>query len=190
MTGPVPHDTDAGRASAEVLVGVVVRVHGLRGEVVVDARTDSPIDRFAPGSVLRAVRRSGTGPATLTVSSARPHSGRWLVLFDGVGDRDGAEALRGVQLLLPTAELDTPADPEEFHVHQLTGLRAELTDGTGAGTVVDVVHGPGGSLLVVRRPAGHDALVPFVGAIVPTVDLEGGRVVLDPPDGLLDPVED
>ncbi|MEV1291794.1 ribosome maturation factor RimM [Pseudonocardia sp. NPDC049635] len=193
MTGPVPHDTDAGRASgdsSEVLVGVVVRVHGLRGEVVVDARTDSPRDRFAPGAVLRAVRRGGTGPAVLTVTSARPHSGRWLVLFDGVADRDAAEALRGVQLLLPTAELDAPEDPDEFHVHQLTGLRAELADGTVAGEVVDVVHGPGGSLLVVRRPAGHDALVPFVGAIVPTVDLAGGRVVLDPPEGLLDPAED
>jgi len=190
VTGPVPHDTDAGRASTEVLVGVVVRVHGLRGEVVVESRTDSPEQRFAPGAVLRGARRGGAGTSTLTVSSARPHSGRWLVLFDGVADRDAAEALRGVQLLLPTDELAAPADPDEFHVHQLTGLRAELVDGTAAGTVVDVVHGPGGSLLVVRRPAGHDALVPFVGAIVPTVDLADGRVVLDPPDGLLDPAED
>ena len=185
---------DAGRdldsESGEVLVGVVVRVHGLRGEVVVEPRTDSPRERFAPGAVLHGRRRRGPGPGPLTVAAARAHSGRWLVLFEGVADRDAAEGLRSVQLLLPTAELAEPEDPDEFHVHQLTGLRAELTDGTVAGTVADVVHGPGGSLLVVRRPAGHEAMVPFVGAIVPTVDVAGGRVVLDPPEGLLDPDRD
>lgn len=179
--------SDSERASNTVLVGVVVRVHGLRGEVVVEPRTDSPQERFAPGAVLQARRRQGRDPGPLTVTAARPHSGRWLVLFEGVTDRDGAEQLRGVQLVVPTAGLAEPADPEEFHVHQLTGLRAELADGTPAGTVTDVVHGPGGSLLVVRRPAGHEALVPFVSAIVPTVDPAGGRVVLDPPEGLLDP---
>ncbi|ALE76482.1 16S rRNA processing protein RimM [Pseudonocardia sp. EC080625-04] len=171
------------------MVGVVVRVHGLRGEVVVESRTDSPEERFAPGAVLHGSRRRGSGPGPLTVATSRAHSGRWLVLFEGVGDRDGAEELRGVQLLLPTTELAEPDDPEEFHVHRLTGLRAELTDGTPAGTITDVVHGPGGSLLVVTRPAGHEAMVPFVGEIVPEVDLEGGRVVLDPPEGLLDPEE-
>lgn len=180
---------DAGRAP-EVLVGVVVRVHGLRGEVVVESRTDAPQERFAPGTTLRGRRRSGPGPGELTVLGARAHSGRWLVRFDGVTDRDAAEGLRGTQLIVPTAGLAEPDDPEEFHVHRLTGLRAELVDGTVAGTVADVVHGPGGSLLVVRRPAGHEALVPFVAAIVPTVDVEGGRVVLDPPEGLLDPATD
>ncbi|MEJ8279189.1 ribosome maturation factor RimM [Pseudonocardia spirodelae] len=173
--------------AGQVLVGVVVRVHGLRGEVVVEPRTDSPAERFAVGSVLQGRRPRGAAPGPLTVAGARAHSGRWLVLFEGVADRNAAEELRGVQLLLSTAALAEPEDPEEFHVHRLTGLRAELADGTAAGTVTDVVHGPGGSLLVVRRPAGHDALVPFVEAIVPTVDLDGGRVVLDPPEGLLDP---
>jgi 16S rRNA processing protein RimM len=181
VTSSAPDD------AGQVLVGVVVRVHGLRGEVVVEPRTDAPAERFAPGAVLQGHRPRAAGPGPLTVTGARAHSGRWLVLFEGVADRDAAEALRGVQLRLPTSALAEPEDPEEFHVHQLTGLRAELVDGTEAGTVTDVVHGPGGSLLVVRRPAGHEALVPFVGAIVPTVDVAGGRVVLDPPDGLLDP---
>ncbi|ANY08263.1 ribosome maturation factor RimM [Pseudonocardia sp. HH130630-07] len=185
MTSSTSRTTDAGRD--EVLVGVVVRVHGLRGEVVVEPRTDEPRERFATGSVLHGRHRRAPGPGPLVVAAARAHSGRWLVLFEGVSDRDAAEALRGVQLVLPTAELAEPDDAEEFHVHQLTGLRVELTDGTPAGTVRDVVHGPGGSLLVVARPAGHEAMVPFVAAIVPEVDVAGGRIVLDPPDGLLDP---
>ncbi len=169
----------------EVLVGVAVRAHGLRGEVVVAVHTDSPEHRFAPGAALTA-RRAGGPDGILTVESSRPHSGRLLVRFVQVPDRDAAEALRGTRLVVGTAELAPPDDPEEFHVHQLEGLRAELADGTVAGTVREVVHGPGGELLVLARPDAPDALVPFVRAIVPTVDLGGGRVVLTPPEGLLD----
>jgi 16S rRNA processing protein RimM len=79
------------------------------------------------------------------------------------------------------------ADDDEFHDHQLEGLRAELTDGSVVGTVTSVLHGAGGELLVVEPPGGGELLVPFVAAIVPTVDLAGGRVVLDPPEGLFDP---
>lgn len=172
-----------------VLVGVVVRVHGLRGETVVDLHTDAPEERFAPGTELAVRRAGGARGASLRVATARPHSGRMLVRFDGVSDRDGAEALRGAQLLMSTSALDAPDDPDEFHAHQLEGLRAELTDGTVVGTVREVVHGPGGELLVLARPDGPEAMVPFVAAIVPTVDLDGGRVVLDPPEGLLDPEE-
>jgi len=169
----------------QVLVGVVLRAHGLRGELVVEVHTDAPDERFAPGAVLVA-HRPGGPDSTLTIESARPHSGRLLVRAVGVADRDAAESLRGVRLLIGTDALPAPADPDEFHVHQLEGLRAELEDGSAVGTVRDVVHGPGGELLVLARPDLPDALVPFVAAIVPTVDVEGGRVVLTPPDGLLD----
>ena len=84
------------------------------------------------------------------------------------------------------AALPPTGDPDEFHVHQLEGLAAELVDGTAVGTVREIVHGPGGELLVLARTGQPDALVPSVRAIVPTVDLDGGRVVLDPPEGLLD----
>lgn len=170
-----------------VLVGVVVRVHGLRGEVVVELHTDEPDERFAPGSELAVRRAGGVVAAPLRVQTARAHSGRLLVRFDGVADRDGADALRGVQLLVSTAELTAPDDPDEFHPHQLEALPAELLDGTVVGTVREVVHGPGGELLVLDRPDGTQTMVPFVTAIVPTVDLDGGRIVLDPPEGLLDP---
>ncbi|WP_181782553.1 ribosome maturation factor RimM [Pseudonocardia pini] len=171
--------------SSDLLVGIVAKVHGLRGELAVEIRTDSPAERFAAGSVLRA-RRRGAPDTSLTVESSRPHSGRLLVRFAEAPDRTAAEGLRGVQLLVTTAELDPPADPEEFHVHQLEGLRAELPDGTAVGTVREVVLGPGGDLLALAREGRPDALVPFVSEIVPTIDLAGGRVVVDPPEGLLD----
>jgi 16S rRNA processing protein RimM len=104
-----------------------------------------------------------------------------------VPDRNAAEGMRGTRLLVSTEALAPPEDPDEFHVHQLEGLRAELEDGTVVGTVREVIYGPGGELLVLARPELPDALVPFVRAIVPTVDLEAARVVLTPPEGLLDP---
>jgi 16S rRNA processing protein RimM len=171
--------------SALLLAGVVVRAHGLRGEVVVDVHTDSPDERFADGAVLVA-RRVGAPDVALSVESTRPHSGRLLVRFTEAPDRSAAEALRGTRLLVAAAALPAPDDPDEFHVHQLEGLRAELVDGAVVGTVADVIHGPGGELLAIRREGRDDALVPFVQAIVPTVDLAGGRVILTPPEGLLD----
>jgi 16S rRNA processing protein RimM len=171
--------------STEYLVGVAVRTHGLRGELVVEVHTDSPDERFAPGASLIA-QRPGAPAGTLTVESARPHSGRLLVRFVEAPDRDAAEALRGTRLLVPADAIPPPEDDEEFHVHQLEGLRAELEDGSVVGTVREVLHGPGGDLLVLARADLSDALVPFVTAIVPTVDLAGGRLVLTPPEGLLD----
>lgn len=166
------------------LAGRIVKAHGIRGEVVVEVHTDAPEQRFAEGAVLEARHRDGS-VSTLTVRVARPHAGRLLVTFVGVAGRERAEALRGTLLTvgLPEEDLD---DPDEFHDHQLEGLTVELDDGSAVGTVEEVVHGPGGELLVVRRVGGGHALVPFVRAIVPTVDLESGRIVLMPPEGLLD----
>jgi 16S rRNA processing protein RimM len=174
------------QAAGRLLVGIVTRAHGLSGELVVEVRTDSPDERFAPGTEL-ATRRPGVPDGVLTVVAARPHSGRLLVRFAEAADRDAADALRGTQLLIDTARLGPTDDPDEFHVHQLEGLRAELVDGTVVGTVREVVHAPAGELLVLARADAPDALVPFVTAIVPAVDLSAGRLVLTPPDGLLDP---
>jgi 16S rRNA processing protein RimM len=171
---------------APLLVGVVVRPHGLRGELVVDVRTDSPQERFAPGAVLTRANADGVAVGVLTVESSRPHSGRLLVRFAEAADRDAVESLRGSRLLIDAAALPPTGDPDEFHVHQLEGLAAELDDGTAVGTVREIAHGPGGELLVLARPDAPDALVPFVREIVPVVDLDGGRVVLTPPEGLLD----
>ncbi|MEU5695526.1 ribosome maturation factor RimM [Actinosynnema sp. NPDC020468] len=168
----------------DVVVGRVAKAHGISGELAVDVRTDSPETRFALGSVLNAKLRDGTS-RDLTVTAAREHSGRLLVRFEEVVTRDVAETLRGTLLFGSTDDLPPTGDPDEFYDHELEGLSAQLLDGTEIGTVKEIVHGPGGELLVVRREGG-ELLVPFVRQIVPTVDVAGGRVVLDPPEGLLD----
>ncbi len=162
------------------VVGRVGRPHGLRGEVTVQIRTDSPEQRFAPGTQFC----TGTG-RTLTVESVRPHLGALLVCFAGVPDRAAAQALHGALLTVEVTELPELDDPDEYYDHQLEGLAAVGTDGAVLGTVREVVHAPASDLLVVQTARG-EALVPFVRAIVPEVDLAGGRLVLDPPAGLLD----
>ncbi len=169
----------------DLVVGRVARPHGIRGELVVDVRTDEPDRRFVVGTGLVALLRGGERrPVTLV--AARPHGARLLVGVDGVEDRDTAESLRGALLVIDSAELPPPADPEEFYDHQLEGLAVHLADGTFVGVVTEVLHGPGGELLVIERDGGGEALVPFVMDIVPSVDLDAGRLVLTPPDGLLD----
>ncbi len=143
--------------------------------------TDDPDSRFAAGAVL------GTDPAArgpLPVTGLR-RSGPVLVLgFEGITDRDAAETLRGTSLTLDAASLPVPDDPEEFYDHQLVGLTVVDQAGTVLGTVAEVWHPPASPVLAVNRPDGSQELVPFVSAIVPTVDLDGGRLVVDPPDGM------
>ena len=167
----------------QLVIGRIVRPHGIRGEVVVEVTTDEPSTRFSAGSTL-ATEPASAGP--LTIEAVRPHQGRLIVAFDGVFDRTGADALRDVRLCVDSADLPPPEDPDEYHDFQLVGLRAVSDSGEALGEVVGVEHGPAADLLVLRRPAGGRALVPFVKAIVPTVDLAGGRVVLTPPEGLLE----
>jgi 16S rRNA processing protein RimM len=146
----------------------------------VQVRTDFPEQRFAVGAQLL----DDTGRA-LTVEVVRPHRGVLLVRFAGITDREAAAELRGHTLIVDVAELPDLTEPDEFYDHQLEGLTAVGPDGAALGTVREVVHAPASDLLVVDTARG-EVLVPFVRAIVPEVDLPGGRVVLDPPAGLLD----
>lgn len=169
----------------QLVVGRVAKAHGIRGELAVEVRTDSPEERFAEGTVLTGQARDGS-TRRLTVAAVRPHGGRLLVRFTEAPDRTAAEELRGVLLLVDTEDLPDIEDPDEFYDHELEGLRAELVDGTPVGTVREVIHAPAGELLAVDRDAGSEVLVPFVAEIVPQVDIAGGRIVIDPPEGLLD----
>jgi 16S rRNA processing protein RimM len=163
-----------------VVVGRVGRPQGIKGEVTVEVRTDDPDARFAPGSTLL----SDEGP--LTVAQSRDHSGKLVVLFEGVADRNGAEALRGRVLQVDARTLPPLEDEDEYYDSQLVGLVVEQRDGTVLGSVVDVLHLPHGDVLAVDRDAGSELLVPFVRAMVPTVDVAGGRVVVELPEGLLE----
>ena len=165
-------------------VARVGRACGLRGEVALDVRSDTPGVRLAPG-VRVATDPPDRGP--LTVVRTRVQQGRWFVTFEQAGDRTAAEALRGVELVVEASDGDGPSDDEDdaWYPHELAGLRAEGTDGRPLGEIVDLVPNPAHDLLVLREPDGTRTLVPFVRAIVPVVDIAGGRVVLDPPGGLL-----
>lgn len=170
----------------ELVVGRVVKAHGIAGELVVEVRTDDPDARFAPGAVLRGRAPRGGGDRDLVVDSVRTHGGRLLVRLAGVADRDAADALRGTLFLVDSGQLPPIEEPDEFYDHQLEGLRVRLVGGADIGTVTEVVHTAGGELLSVKRDSGSEVLVPFVSAIVPTVSLADGVVEIDPPEGLLD----
>ena len=164
--------------TAEVVVGVIGRPHGIKGEVTIDLHTDEPDRRFLVGSVLRSDR----GP--LTVASQRWHRGRLLVRFNQLSSRTAAEAARGTSLttVLDVAEL--PTGPGEFYDWQLIGLTVLDAAGQPRGTVAAVIHRPAQDLLEVDTGADR-RLVPFVEALVPVIDLGHHRVQLAAVAGLL-----
>ncbi|MGY2085614.1 ribosome maturation factor RimM [Blastococcus sp. SYSU DS0539] len=170
-----------------VVVGRIGRPHGVRGLATVEVRTDDPDLRFAPGAVL-ATDPPERGP--LTVVDKRWHSGTLLLqLADASGAvydvREAVDELRNTLLVVPIAELPEIEEPDSYYDHQLVGLAARLPDDSVLGEVTAVRH-EAQDLLVVRRAEGGEALIPFVSAIVPTVDVAGGFLVVDPPEGLLD----
>lgn len=162
-----------------LMVAKLGKAQGLKGEVTAQIHTDNPEDRFAAGAVL-ATEPETAGPVTIV--SSRRANGRWFLTLAGVNDRTAAEGLRGVELFIDATESD---EEDAWYEHELAGLRAELLDGTVVGKIVGLQHLPAHDVLVLHEVDGPRTLVPFVTAIVPTVDIAGGRVVLDPPGGLL-----
>jgi 16S rRNA processing protein RimM len=176
----------------EVVVGRLGRPHGIRGEVTIEVRTDEPERRFADGAVLRAEppRGSGSPLRELTVASSKWHRTTLLARFEEIPDRNAAEAARGILLFVTIDPAEAPGDPEEFYAHQLVGLAAYDEEGAHLGEVTALVRGGAQDLLTVRTPDGREALVPFVKALVPEVDLDGGRVVVADRPGLVTPLEE
>jgi 16S rRNA processing protein RimM len=169
----------------DLVVGRVVKAHGIAGEVVVEIRTDDPDTRFAPGSSLRGRPSRGGPESRYVVESVRDHGGRLLVRLDGVADRNAAQALRGTVFIVDSQDLPPIEDPDEFYDHQLEGLQVVTTTGTAVGSVAEVLHTAAGELLSVRTEQG-EVLVPFVSAIVTSVSLAEQRIEIDPPEGLLE----
>ena len=181
-------------STTEVVVGRIGRAHGVKGEVSVEPRTDEPERRFADGAVLGTRTPRGgepqgdDRPTTLTVERTRWHQSRLLVTFAEVADRTAAEAVRGLSLVTDVELSETPDDPDEYYDHQLVGLAVVTTEGAPVGELVDVVHGAGQDLIIVRTPDEREVLVPFVEALVPVVDVAAGRVEVADRPGLLAPL--
>jgi len=148
-------------------VGRVIKPHGIRGEVIVDLWSDR-VERLAVDSVLHSAH------GELVVRASRRHQDRWIVHFDGYESRTAAEALRDVVLEAEPME----GEDDELWVHELIGTEVVTVDGTAVGRCVAVVANPAADLLELDS----GALVP----VVFVVGREAGRVLIDPPEGLLD----
>jgi len=174
--------------SQSTVIARIGKPHGLHGEVTVQLHTDEPELRLAVGSEIDTEAGSGSGvPRVLTVRSTRVHNGVWLVAFAEIPDRTGAESLRGTRLVVDSADvLPAPDEDDVFTEEQLRGLEVVDPAGVVLGTVGGLELGAAQDRLVILLPDGREAQVPFVAAIVPEVDLEGHRVVVDAPPGLLD----
>ena len=159
----------------QLTAAIVGPAHGLRGEVILDVRSDDP-EVLAPGASLEIAGRG----AALTVRSVRVHKDRVLASFEECASREDAEALRGARLLV-----DEHEEEDAWYPHQLKGLAARTPGGEDLGTVTGLTPGAAQDLLLVKTPAGT-VMVPFVTQLVPTVDVEGGVVIIDAPPGLFD----
>lgn len=167
-----------GPAKGLVLLGRFGAPHGVRGEIRLQSFTADPsaiarYDGLTDKSAARIFR----------LRSVRPQGKDMLVAkVEGVEDRAAAEALNGVDLFLPRDKLPAPEE-EEFYIADLIGLRAESPDGADIGTIVAVRNFGAGDILEVAPGAGGETLLlPFTKAVVPTIDVAGGRVVVEPPD--------
>ncbi|MEU6703896.1 ribosome maturation factor RimM [Streptomyces wuyuanensis] len=167
----------------QLVVARIGRAHGIKGEVTVEVRTDEPELRLAPGAVL-ATEPASTGP--LTIETGRVHSGRLLLRFEGVRDRNGAEALRNTLLIADVDPEERPEEPDEYYDHQLMDLDVVLADGTEIGRITEISHLPSQDLFIVERPDGSEVMIPFVEEIVTEIDLDEQKAVIDPPPGLVD----
>lgn len=176
-----------GRGKNQLRVGRLVKAHGLKGALKLELYTDNPARRFVVGAefTLQVPEASPWHGKTITVREYRVMNGNHVVFFEEVDDRTAAESL--VRAILWIDE-DDEVEDNAWYDHQLTGLDV-VRDDVVIGTVVRVEHLPAQDLLIVKH-AGAEVMVPFVEAIVPTVDLETRRVVVTPPAGLFEELSD
>jgi 16S rRNA processing protein RimM len=164
------------------LVGRIARPHGIRGQVIVNPDTDFPEDRFQSGAELFIERGGLVEP--LKVTTARFHRERPVIGIEGVGTVDEAAALAGRELRVPVDRL-AALPPDTFYRHDLIGCRVETRDARMVGLVTDVEGSMTGSRLVVEGDGG-EVLIPLVAAICTVVDPAAKRILIDPPDGLIE----
>lgn len=165
-----------------VVIGRVVKPHGLKGEVVVEVLTDFP-ERFSEG--LRVFLSGGAREAReARIAAVRPHLGRVLLTFEGISDVSAAETFRNVELSVSAQDV-APRPPGYVYHWELEGAVAVDASGRELGRVNGLVDAAGRPLLVLATPRGERE-VPFTAPLVVSVDVAQKRVVLNPPAGLLD----
>ena len=162
--------------SRDILLGVVIGAQGLRGEVKVKTFTESP-DKLGAYGALHA--KDGRTFVVHTARAAKPDIA--VVRFDGVGDRNAAEKLKGLELFVARDALPPP-DEEEFYHADLIGLSAHDSEGRVLGTVSAIHNFGAGDVITIARSDGGDMILPFSRGVVPTVDLEAGFVVVAVPE--------
>ena len=162
-----------------ICVARIGAAHGIKGEVKLWSFTADPAAVADYGPL-----ESQDGTLRFEIETLRPAKDHLVVRLSGVGDRDAAERLTNVDLYVPRDRLPAPA-AEEFYHADLIGLRAEDRDGTALATIVGIHDFGAGDLLELRPPgAANTVLMPFNHTTVPVVDIAGGRIVIDPPQGL------
>ncbi|NQX36555.1 ribosome maturation factor RimM [Herbiconiux sp. VKM Ac-2851] len=176
----------------QLRVGRLTKAHGLKGAIKLELFTDDPERRFVPGAVftLQVPTSSPWHGKTLELAELRMYNGHPVGFFKGVSDRTAAEGLVKAILWIDLDEADAVStEPDAWYDHQLVGLRVER-DGEQVGTVKLVEHMPAQDLLIVKTNDGAEVMVPFVKAIVPSVDLAAGVVTVTPPTGLFEELPD
>lgn len=170
------------------MVGHINRPHGTGGEFYVVPLTDHVEEMFQEGALLHVSDPDGQRPdslyPTVEVAAVRPYRKGLLVSFVGIEERTVAEPFGGRYLLRPFQDAREP-DDDEFFYHELLGMAVETVSGEELGTVREVYELSPHDLLEVRRPHG-EVLIPLARHVVVSVDREVGRIVVDPPEGLLD----
>ena len=167
-----------------ILVGVVARTHGNRGEVIVNAETDFPEQRFRAGAVLMTRRTDGSA-AALEVATMRMHQGRPVILFRGIGSMNDAERLAGLELRVGEDDRDADrlGDGEYYH-RDLIGCAVVTEGGEPIGNVT-AVEGDRAATRLVVRGRRNEVLIPLADEIC-AVDIAAKRITVRPPDGLLE----
>jgi 16S rRNA processing protein RimM len=173
---------------AFLVVGHLNKPHGTKGELFAWPLTDHPESVFQPGNTFRSGDVEGTEPdldlPPLRLVDVRPFKRGYLLSFAGVHDREGAGLLQGRYLFLEAGRLEPLQEGEVFY-HQLLGMEVVTVDGEPVGTIHEVYELRPADLLEVHGPRG-EFMIPFLSHIVVQIDADAGRMVIDPPEGLLD----
>jgi len=173
----------SGAARGDLIVlGRIVAAHGIRGEVVLKSFAEVPEDIavYGPLEVAGSDRH-------IVIEALRPAKSGFIARLEGVDDRNAAEALKGAELAVARERLPQAGEEEYYHT-DLVGLEVRLTTGESIGRVKAIENYGAGDLLAVRLEAsGREVLLPFNRASVPMVDVAGGFLVVEPPEGLLEP---